>query len=326
VRIKLSILLVSLVTVSSISFESPGNSSSKSKRSIASDSIQVKQVQSSKSFENSNKESRIKITNEKYLEASKYPHTSSPVDHRNSSNYLAERFKISNSILEENGTSVNLWLDKKIYNAKRDMVKIHYSVVDGESLGMELFLIIKEKKYKLKSKKINNNSYLSVVDPKELIEDDYRIILEIDGHSNLTANFGVRKHYFDFMGVTKDSISSTGDLIIKSKVNVLIAGDYLVEGTLYANGEQIALAESIQSLNMEDEYIDLSFYGKIIYDKKIDGELELRNLSISYIRPSLATRSLGLIKTKYKTAFYKFDQFHHESFNNKLLLAKIRDF
>jgi len=269
-------------------------------------------------------EKRIEATRATYLEASKYPATSTPVDFTKTEDHLEMRFTDEPKFLKVGRTIVKLWSQKLYYNRAKDMVKIFYSFKQAKTSNTKLLLKGKNLNKTLISTQVDELTYAATISAKTLDEGDYRVTLEVNNKADVSTSFAVRDHHIDFLKIENDSISSTGNLIFTSKLDVHIKGDYIIEGTLYSKGIQLASSEVVMTFDKGEQSFDLSFYGKILHDQKIDGELELRNISISYVKPSLASKNLGLIRANYKTIPYSFDQFHNISFNNRLLLDKAR--
>ncbi len=67
-----------------------------------------------------------------------------------------------------------------------------------------------------------------------------------------------------------------GSLVINAGVTVKVAGQYRVIGSLYGAGQAIAFAQDNASLGVGDTTLPLSFFGKILHDKGIDGPYVLR--------------------------------------------------
>jgi hypothetical protein len=69
-----------------------------------------------------------------------------------------------------------------------------------------------------------------------------------------------------------------GSLVVNAGVKADKAGDYRVIASLYAAGTQTAIAFASKTAHLEsgDGNVPLLFFGKILYDKGVDGPYELR--------------------------------------------------
>jgi len=75
-----------------------------------------------------------------------------------------------------------------------------------------------------------------------------------------------------------------GSLIISAEVEVLAAGRFHAEGTLYgANGAPLGVAQASADLAVGKAWIELPFYGKMLADRKAEGPFRLGSLALSTV-------------------------------------------
>lgn len=75
-----------------------------------------------------------------------------------------------------------------------------------------------------------------------------------------------------------------GSLIVSAEVEVLAAGRFHAEGTLYgASGEPIGFAKASADLPKGTAWIELPFYGKMFADRKAAGPYRLGSLALSTV-------------------------------------------
>ncbi|HXU31482.1 MAG TPA: choice-of-anchor X domain-containing protein [Thermoanaerobaculia bacterium] len=75
-----------------------------------------------------------------------------------------------------------------------------------------------------------------------------------------------------------------GSLILSAEVEVLAAGRFHAEGTLYgANGEPLGVAQASADLPKGMAWIELPFYGKMLADRKAEGPFRLGSLALSTV-------------------------------------------
>ncbi len=75
-----------------------------------------------------------------------------------------------------------------------------------------------------------------------------------------------------------------GSLIVAAEVEVLAAGRFHAEGTLYsAKGVAIGVAKASVELSPGTAWIELPFYGKMFSDRKAEGPFRLGSLALSTV-------------------------------------------
>lgn len=75
-----------------------------------------------------------------------------------------------------------------------------------------------------------------------------------------------------------------GSLIVSAEVQVLAAGRFHLEGTLYgASGEPLGFAKASADLALGTAWIELPFYGKMFADRKAAGPFRLGSLALSTV-------------------------------------------
>lgn len=75
-----------------------------------------------------------------------------------------------------------------------------------------------------------------------------------------------------------------GSLIVSAEVQVLAAGRFHLEGTLYgAKGEPLGFAKASADLAAGTAWIELPFYGKMFADRKAAGSFRLGSLALSTV-------------------------------------------
>ncbi len=75
-----------------------------------------------------------------------------------------------------------------------------------------------------------------------------------------------------------------GSLIVSAEVEVLAAGRFHLEGTLYgAKGEPLGFAKASADLTVGTAWIELPFYGKMFADRKAAGPFRLGSLALSTV-------------------------------------------
>jgi len=275
--------------------------------------------------EEASNQKRIANSKKKYLYFSKYPHTSTPVDSEKAEDHLKQRYINEPEVLSLEDVEIKLWSEKLYYNKSIEKVNVFFQLDQEYDERLIIpSLEFEGKKIPLKKMAKKRNLFQVEINEKLLSEGNYRVTLIIDKKEAISTSFAIREHYFSYKGFKKDEITSTGDLLFTTLFDIYMPGDYLIEGTLYYNNKIIAQGENIVSLNTGLKNIGLSFYGKILYQKEIDGNLVLKNVSLSYINSDLSSKNFGLIESNIKSGNYQFDQFHNRDYNDEVLLSKVK--
>jgi hypothetical protein len=113
--------------------------------------------------------------------------------------------------------------------------------------------------------------------------DGVHVYVEVrfDGPNNLGARkYGTGMQYSrepeaTLNGKYTDAIEN-GSLVVNVGITAKAAGSYRVIGTLYGGDSAIAFAQQSGQLAVGDGTLPLSFFGKIIYDRGIDGPYQVR--------------------------------------------------
>ncbi len=75
-----------------------------------------------------------------------------------------------------------------------------------------------------------------------------------------------------------------GSLIVSAEIEVLVAGRFHAEGTLYgANGLPLGFAKASADLPKGTAWIELPFYGKMFADRQAEGPFRLGSLALSTV-------------------------------------------
>lgn len=272
----------------------------------------------------------LKETIHLYRKLAHFPESSRPIDHKKSSDILESRLELDKKHTLIPGTQISFisWSDKNRYTTGDEEITL-YVKLSKQIDNLKIVSELKGEKINLKLtyKKISNLTYRAIISTSELKEGDYMNVISAKMTEKLDIasvnTFSLSREYYKFLGTKSDYISSEGNLIFESNFDIKIKGDYLMEGSLYYRNQIIGAAEMTYSLQTGNQNLILDFYGKIIYDKKVKGELMLKNISLSYVKPTLSIISSQILKSKYKSHPYVYDQFNKESFNNRVILDKV---
>lgn len=286
-----------------------------------------REIASSTKLEKRNLESVDTIDISRALKSYEYmaqfPENSYPIDHRVTEDTIENKYNQDiQQKFYKNKETVNVWISKNYFKVGED-VAIYVQATGSKKL--ELSGVLKRSQTKLSFKR-KGNKYLALVSGKSLQIGDYLSLIDIkigEESKTFVNAFMVQDHYYDFKRVSNEKINSTGNLIFTCDFDIIKEGSYVLEGSIYYKDKLIGFSEKIVDLKKGEIDIDLDFYGKIFSDKKIDGKLELRYISLSYVKPSLASANIELIKAKTYTQTYHWDQFNKDAYNNLVLQDKI---
>ena len=111
-----------------------------------------------------------------------------------------------------------------------------------------------------------------------------------------------------------------GSLIVSAEVQVLAAGRFHLEGTLYgASGEPLGFAKASADLPVGTAWIELPFYGKMFADRNAQGPFRLGSLALSTVgRMPNVLNDLAL--DAYATRAYAPDAFTRAPYGDPKLL------
>ena len=267
-----------------------------------------------------------------YKKMAQYPDSSYPVDAKNTEDHLIERFKKDTRQVSYKQGQIKAWSEKNYYTQKDKTINLFIEFQDiNEKLTIDANLQTNEGHKKLEYKKITKTTYKASISTKDLNDDEYLNQIKIFNSQNeeilSTVNvFTLGEEYYHFIGAADNDINSRGHLDIELDFDIYEKGTYVMEGTLYYEDEIIAVSELPLELEAGIQKINMEFFGKIFHSKKINGALELRNVSLSFVKKSLASINTELIELNYKTQDYNYTQFSEQSYNNRDILNKLSSF
>jgi hypothetical protein len=257
-----------------------------------------------------------------YQKMAAYPNTSTPAQTGASDNIQDKFNNISTDLMLDQSKSYKLSMSKAYYS-KDEVIIFYIESPEKEIKSMDkIKAVLKITNQEIKLEQINNHKYTGTL--KDLEQGNYTILIGTQTTRSLLS-FAVRENYYNFQEVSENFITSNGNLKFILKFDILKSENYILEGSLFYKNKLIGFAEKIHTLNKSNnQLVDLEFFGKIISDQEIDGQLELRNITLSPIKKDLRTININLISPKYTTERYSFDQFNSHSFNNRVLVDKIK--
>lgn len=113
-----------------------------------------------------------------------------------------------------------------------------------------------------------------------------------------------------------ESDAKGNSLVIEAEFNVKKAGYFHIQGSLYGlDGEAIGWAQNRVKLETGKQRVPLTFYGKLICDKGVDGPYVFQNFAYQNVALMPGVRS-PMIAAGYKTAAYPAKTFTCASFDN----------
>jgi hypothetical protein len=224
---------------------------------------------------------------------------------------------------------VKAWSEKNYYESRDKKASFYIQLITQDTNGefnLEIVSKIRNSNRRVKFERVSSNLFKGSITTDELKYGDHQLMinLTLNGDEFNTVNsFSFRKRYIESLEIRYDISDSTGNLKVSFNTEVLVAGNYFVQTSLYFNGKPIGLAEKMYSVDIGVHELDLEFYGKVLYDTNKSGEFEIKHFRISYIETGLHMINLPKIETNYFTNSYHFDQFHNNSYNDPVILNKL---
>ena len=267
-----------------------------------------------------------------YKKMAQFPDSSYPVDAQKTEDHLVERFKKDTRQVAFKQGQIKAWSEKNYYTQKDKAINLFIEFKNiEEKLTIDANLKTDKGLKSLNYEQVSQKLFKASISTKDLNDGEYLNQIKIFNNENKeilsTVNiFNLGEDYYDFIGAADNSINSRGHLNIGLDFDIYEQGTYVLEGTLYYDNEIIAVSELPLQLKAGAQKIKMEFFGKIFHSKKINGSLELRNVSLSFVKKSLASINTELIELNYKTADYNYTQFSDISFNNEDILNKVSSF
>lgn len=253
----------------------------------------------------------------------KYPPNSYPIDHKKTGDILQAKYQTQTEKLwsdESPKYQLQIWSPKYYYDETDKSIVLNYSVTTPSRLEITL-----EKK---KINKAIKGSGLIRIPLNDLEFGDHLLKISSFGSQqkeviHTTRVITYQERMYQYNGITQDKVSNQGDLNFTVDFDIYHKGHYLLEATLYnENDEIIALSEKTYLLDTGEQQIDLSFYGKILFQQKSEGRYKIKFMTLTKVDENLNLKRSSLIRADYTSKHYLYDQFHDNDFNDEVQLAK----
>jgi hypothetical protein len=141
------------------------------------------------------------------------------------------------------------------------------------------------------------------------------------GEERIAAtSFLYSKPHAQLTGRYRDAVLD-GSLVIEAEVDVVAAGRFHLEGTLYGGdgAQPIAWAQNAAELPEGLHWMPLSYYGLILHEKQIDGPYTLRYLALS-TTSDMPNAKNRLVEWAYTTAAHRAAAFSDAPYDDPALL------
>ena len=275
------------------------------------------------SFNQRNQEKSLKI----YEKVRTYPPTTEPLSGTIKDDPLRVKYSSQEtSSMGSKNSSLKIRMNKTQYNLKDDIILSVESFYSGKPT--ESRIKINQKDTVLREEVISNQGLKSLkLNSKDLGIGDHMIEIEAfikDEKVYSTLGFSIQKRQAKWISSLESFIDSSGNLSFINEFHFYEPGNYTIKGILYdKDGNLIGSANSFLRDASKAMEVNLTFYGKLIYDSKQSGPYFLKTLEISKIDERLSSESSSYVELNQATTDYSYQSFTHESFYNEVIERKI---
>ncbi len=274
-------------------------------------------------------ERNLKETKIIYQKMSAYPPTTAPMDSKVDIDPIEEKYtgQSLSTIGNEGKSSLRVVTEKTFFNKEETIeLKIHTSFL-GKPIPAKISILLNGKKVDQLIEVKKGEYNLEVLPFERMAESLYFDISAAIGKEEAFTSVSLKRerNILSFIDIESADIDSKGNLVFKTKFEVIQSGKYSIRGTLYDNdGNLIGKATGFKELQLGYDSIDLSFYGYLFTTKKINGPYILKNIELNKVSNNLSFTSNNYFEVNYETETFRYDQFHNSPYNDEILLSKIQ--
>jgi hypothetical protein len=231
-----------------------------------------------------------------------------------SQRYATDERSIHN---EDSGMAMTIWSDEKYYLPNASVTIFAFlQNSEGQRVDGDFSAIFVDP-----SKGIEISSFDLSDDQGELLYSAtinlgqqftpgiYKVLIS-DGQSKLTDSltFTLSRPDIIATGQYRDSIGSSGELVIEMEVEVGKANSFYIQASLYDTMETpIGISEYSRKLTAGRHWLPLSFAGRLLHDVGIQGPYLLKQVSLAKV--TMPMQRAPLLQPGYQTEFYNLNDF-----------------
>ncbi|MFC3151488.1 hypothetical protein ACFOEK_10660 [Litoribrevibacter euphylliae] len=234
---------------------------------------------------------------------------------------ITQRYAVDErtTLNEDKSYGLTIWSDKKYY-LQTDQAIINAYVTNAEG---------KKVSAKLNAQLLMGQKTLSSIDLDTQTGDQvyqatldlsssslglsqpgiYKVLIRDEEHDILDAlTFTLSKPDIQLTGDFRDSLTSTGALLIEAEVEVTNTNKFYVQASLYSSTNvPVGITQLTQQLSSGKHWIPLEFSGLMIRDSQESGPYVLQQLSLAKV--TMPMQRAPVEQPGYQTDAYALDEF-----------------
>ena len=265
-----------------------------------------------------------------YRKVMDYPSSTQPLDSFFTKDPLEQKTLIQQKSvlgLDSQTNELAAQIPKSYYTLEEEIIPLSIQTTTENSLVNTPLTLIIDNNKQLNISPLQTGIYQADLPLAEMSEGSHTLTIIAKFKNEEVINnlyFQVNKSLVEFVKTDNADIDPEGNLFFSNYFKFIEAGTYLIEGTLYTDDNQlIGKAHTISKVQPGVQTVYLSFYGYLLFQKRVSGNFILRNIQINQVDERLVTRGNYVKQINQRTPYLTWEQFNSKPYNNELIHEKL---